>query len=229
MNAASKTIQQKNSALKKMIQPYRNRFLYFFATRRSSINFSLGLALVFITIIWVATTTNKNLDFRTLESWWNAWGDPLLGLSTFLVAIVIWLSNTAKDWEERLDKKLTVSYRLQSEGGREVIHCENAFLSHEGDIRNWGQSLGQQTIGKNKQQRLVYFDFSNTFKVEEPQILHHKNQYFKHFSATFYLKNLPKDELENGYDIRKGKFVWEADEGQPKFVEYTQSTSIPQA
>lgn len=199
----------------------RSYFLYLIARYRTYINIILGAFIVLFVVYWVATTNKKNLDVTSLDSWWNAWGDPVTGLSTFLVAIVIWLSNTAKDWEDRLDKKLTVIYQLPSENNREVIRCENAFLAHEGDIRNWGQSLGQQTIGKNQQHRLVYFDFSNSMEVRQPDIKLSNGHFYKHYTAIFYLKSLPKDILENGEDLSKGSFKWEAGKENATFEPLT--------
>lgn len=205
-----------------MITDTRDYFLYLIATKRTYINIFFSLFVVGFTIFWVSHTTHKEFNPVDLDSWWTAWGDPVLGLSTFLVAIVIWLSNTAKDWEERLSKKLTVSYLLLSDNNREVIRCENAFLAHEGDIRNWGQSLGQQSIGKDTEHRLIYFDYSNTMILEKPIIVPGQKEFYKHYVAIFYLKSLPKDQLENGCDLSKGKFVWKAGEEIARFIENQQ-------
>ena len=202
------------------MKKYRDHFLYFITKNRKSINFIFGTFLIIATILWVNFTTKKELLFNDIDSWWGGWGDPILGVSTFLIALVIWLTNIAKDWEERLDKKVSVSYLLVSDNNREVIRCENAFLAHEGDIRNWGQSLGQQTIGKNTQNRLVYFDYSNTIKMDSPEVVKNNSEFYKHYTATFFLKNLPTDNLANGKKMLEGKFIWKSGVEQAEFIRY---------
>jgi hypothetical protein len=193
------------------LESIRNFLLYFIVTKKRYINFLVGILLVVTVAILVYKTTNKSFDISNIESWWNAWGDPLLGLSTFLVAIVIWLTNTAMDWEDNLEKKLTIIYK-HSLDNREVIRCEKAYLAHEGDIRNWGQSLGQQTIGNTKVRFL--FNASKFDKVDKIEKLN--NRYFKHYIATFYLVELPDSSLLSK-DLGKGRYVWLSGKKKPKF------------
>lgn len=186
-----------------MIKKSRETFLYLIASNRTLINVFLGLTMTITTIYWVAQTNNRDLDMTSLESWWNAWGDPVLGLSTFLVAIVIWLSNTAKDWEDSITKKLTVVYKF---GDREVIRCEKAYLANEGDIRNWGQTIGRQTLGQS-----IHFNYK-IFELDQTDTIEGKNwEYHKHYIATFFLASIPSQ-------LDSGKFLWKEGEDKPIFV-----------
>ncbi len=179
----------------------RNHLLFWASKWRTWIQL-LGIPFILVAA-WVIWKTNgENYQWNQLDTWWVRWGDPLLGVGTFLVAFVIWLTNMAKDWEDRLPKLLSITYKLDN---RDVIICKNATLAHEGDIRNWGQQLGQQTIGRS-----LRFNLLQKFDIGKP-IIRKSNQegtkgtkYHKHYTATFYLKN------NSGVkELDVGKFVFD--------------------
>ena len=200
------------------IKYWRDLLLFQIANHRAWISPFVGIAVVLFTLVWVSGTNEVSFDTGQIDNWWGKWGDPILGLATFLVAVVIWLTNTAKDWEDRLDKLLTVSY-IDLNTNREVIRCENAFLAHEGDIRNWGQTLGRQSIGKNPKGFYNSFDFSNILEMKPPEIRHQGQKFYKHYMATFFLTALPKKEdLVNERDLTLGKFVWKKGEIEAQFI-----------
>ncbi len=201
----------------------RNYFLFFLATKRTYINVILGMAVLIASILWIVNTNTKDFDLWNIERWWNAWGDPFIGLSTFLVAIVIWLTNIAIDWENRLDKKLTVTYKY---GDKEVVKCKKAYLAHEGDIRNWGQTLGRLAVGNSSDDRDYSFKY-NSSKFERKDSVVKKGMYFfKHFDAIFFLSELPNpQDIKSGYDMRKGCFIWKEGNHLANFVEYKNPSS----
>jgi len=178
----------------------------------------IGVPLVIITIILVwRSNGNSDLNWADYKSWWGDWFDPILGFSTFLVAMVIWLTNLAKEWEEKIDKKLTVIYKYDN---REIFRCKKAYLAHEGDIRNWGQTLGRLAIGKGNDGRDYYFKYSSSRFEKSEKVQHNGNYFYKHYIATFYLTEIPgPEELISGIDLTKGCCVWEENKDTAVFNE----------
>lgn len=193
----------------------RNKTLFFVETHRTFINL-IGIPLVVITIFWVNRSNGVIFDWNEIDNWWGEWGDPIIGFSTFLVAIVIWLTNLAKNWADNLDKKITVIYQFEN---REVVRCEKAYLTHEGDIRNWGQTLGRQVVGKTKQNRDYYFNYRSNKLIKQVEVINEGRYFFKHFTATFFLTSIPKpEELMEENDMSKGKFLWKDGEEKAIFI-----------
>ena len=202
------------------MKQFINKFLFLVTKRALWVEIVGIIVFVLAVLFWLYKTNDDAFDCGNFKSWWGNWLDPFTGLSTFLVALIIWVLNRAKDWEDRLPKLLTVRYMLNR---RVVILCENATLAHESDIRNWGQTLGRQTADRSENGRQVNFDFLNRFDLKEASI--HKSDsegssgelYHKHYEATFYLKSnsdLPK--------LDEGKFVWKAGDSEPKFIHLSQ-------
>ena len=70
--------------------------------------------------------------------------DPIFGITTGVLAFSIWYNDMKRNWEESLEKKLTVHFSFE---GKYVYSCFEAFLPHQSDIRNLGQSIGGQMNG----------------------------------------------------------------------------------
>lgn len=110
--------------------------------------------------------------------------DPLLGFLTLMIAILVWVIQVRKEWEDSLPKRLTVQFDYE---GRIIMKCKEAMLVGESDIRNWGQQIGQQmSFG-------TFLKFDPYIKLESPKIKYNKKwrEYYKHYIATFYLTELP--------------------------------------
>ena len=164
-------------------------YLKFIATKR---RFILCGLIVFAAIgIFVSFTNEAASD--TVQStlwedltWWAKWLDPILGTAVFLLAMIIGWTQLRDDWEESLEKRLTVIFKFQE---REVLLCKKARLTAEGDIRNLGQQIGGQMA------RVRFLDFkandieSKRLGVEENEF--QKNQFFVHFQVEFELTKLP--------------------------------------
>lgn len=176
------------------MKQFINKFLFLVTKRALWVEIVGIIVFVLAVLFWLYKTNDNAFDCGNFKSWWGKWLDPFTGLSTFLVALIIWVLNRAKDWEDRLPKLLTVTYKLD---GRDVIICKNATLAHEGDIRNWGQQLGQQTIGRSIRFKLLQKFDTGIPTIHEPT--QKGTKYHKHYTATFYLKdNSGVKELDIG-------------------------------
>ncbi|MCK9220720.1 MAG: hypothetical protein M0P47_11815 [Bacteroidales bacterium] len=111
---------------------------------------------------------------------------PIITLLTFFTALMLGFYNRINEWKNSLEKRLTIIYIYYYESIQDVEinasinperlkdvefikkrhlkpktpYClmifEEAALAHEGDIRAWGQSLGQQI---NCNHRLEFYPF----------------------------------------------------------------------
>jgi hypothetical protein len=117
------------------------------------------------------------------ENHWDKWLEPFLSISIIIITLSIWFNEQYEEWVKSLPKKLNITYLTKSEqNGSWEVFCKiiNAPLSHEGDIRNWGQSIGQTILNKS-----VSIAFAG-FKIEKSVVYkkEKKHQYF----LTVYLQ-----------------------------------------
>ena len=150
----------------------------------ATIVFLLTLPIVFF------TRTPKGGD------WWADWGDPIVGLATFFVALGIWLASISKAWKEQLPKRLTVKFFL---GEQLVMVCNEAYLASESDIRTWGQQIGAQMSGTKFLKFFPYIKQSAPVVKKDPK----DGTYYNFYEAVFYLKELPKPNLDIATSIKK--------------------------
>lgn len=80
-------------------------------------------------------------NYLGLPDIWQNWGEVCLALVTVSVAVFIWYNEKKQDWENSLPKKLDVSFVHES---KDFYRVKNAPLASENDVRQWGQSIGQQ-------------------------------------------------------------------------------------
>jgi hypothetical protein len=162
---------------------------FIFSKRRFII---IGLLAFVLLAWWVSTTNGKPVDalHPTLMEelgWWTKWADPIIGMGTFILALVIGWIQLRDDWEESLDKRLTVIFKYQE---REVMLCKKAYLTAEGDIRNLGQQIGAQ-MNDNQHLKFRANDIeSKRLGVEKNEF--QNGEYFMHFQVEFELTELPK-------------------------------------
>ena len=121
--------------------------------------------------------------------WWN-WLDPVVGVTTLAVAMVVWMGELRQDWENSLPKRLTVSFQYQ---GREYMRCEQAYLAGESDIRAWGQQLGSQMAGT------PFLRFQPNIIQQPGKICRdsHTGACYKHYFVTFFLTHLPRPHRDS--------------------------------
>lgn len=195
----------------------KNWLLYKTTIHRNKLPF-LVILFTLLAFFWIMLSNGSDVDWCDINSWWILWGDPIIGILTFFVAVAIWLMNAAKYWEDRLGLKLSVIYK--DSNGREVIIVEKAFLAHEGDVRNWGQTLGRQAVGKGSDGRDLYFELTSSIIMNKPEVVKGDNSYYKHYTVIFIFTKLPAiSDLKNKEDMSKGKFLWKEGEETAAFVE----------
>jgi translation initiation factor 2 beta subunit (eIF-2beta)/eIF-5 len=132
------------------------------------------------------------------DDFWQ-WIDPVAGIMTFATTLVIFGIQAYNNWEDSLEKQLSVDYIYT--GGLEeltIVQVKNAYLAGDGDVRAWAQALGGQMMGN--------LDFDMNWD-EEPQKIHYDNKegkYFKYYAVKLYLTTDPRT-IKN--DDRKGEKV----------------------
>jgi len=161
-------------------------------TSKTQLVFATSLIVLVITLYCVCYK-KYNLSF---QEQWDNWLEAYATLSIILVSIAIWYNEKRENWIDSLPKKLNIIYKIKNINVWETF-CEihNAPLSHEGDIRNWGQSIGQTIL--NEQARISF----SGFFIEGPVLDKTKNLMIS--TLTVYLKtpisNISKD-TKIGFD-----------------------------
>ena len=171
-----------------------NNYLSFILQKRRVLIYGF---LVFVVMwIFVDFTNDKPIDlnhptnFEDLN-WWAKWADPIVGMGTFLLALLIGLLQFRDDWEESLEKRLTVIFKYQD---REVMVCKKAHLTAEGDIRQLGQQIGGQMSNsrlKFKANSIV----SQRLGVAPNEF--QKGKFILHYQVEFELTELPNNTFQS--------------------------------
>lgn len=165
--------------------------LQFIFTNRRFIIWGLVL---FLLIGLVVSQTNATMPegqkpgFWEDLTWWAKWLDPLLGTAVFLLTLVIGWTQLRDDWEESLEKRLTVIFKYQE---REAMLCKKAYLSDEGDIRNLGQQIGSQ-MADNRDLKFKANDIQSR-KIGVEANPFKKGKFLMHYEVVFELIALPND------------------------------------
>lgn len=145
--------------------------------------------IIFTFVLVLATYLLVNTTFAQTDfSWWSKSWDAVIGITTFVIAVLVWLTEAKQEWENKLPKRLTVRFlyrKNKNEKWETVMCCRNAFLAGEGDIRAWGQQLGVQMSGTK------FLQFEPFIEQTEPQIINYKGTFYKFYSVAFYLNELP--------------------------------------
>lgn len=175
------------------------KWRFIFREARSRLFFSLIIGL-FLMVIF----------FKLEEGWWNIY-EPLITLLTLGVALLVWYQQMREEWEEDyLPKQFTGKFYFE---GKEVMHFENALLTHEGDIRALAQQIGSQMIDKvnGKLQQLIFV--APEVEVTGPQL--YKKEKYVHYTISFKLTELPQGIDANKIRIWKIPFINE--KGKPSY------------
>jgi hypothetical protein len=114
-------------------------------------------------------------------NWWSEILDPLLGAAIVLIALGIWVNKNQKEWEDSIEKTLTVIFKHENQ---EVMRCVRAYLAGESDIRQWAQQIGGQMS-------LSLLEFE-PFIDPKPSVIDFRDkQWYKDYYVIFNLRNLP--------------------------------------
>lgn len=106
----------------------------------------LGFSLLVVFLIWNQCTPSKSLQ----ETFAN-FLDPGIAFGTLLIAVLVWGNEKRRNWHSYLPKKLNVIYLLKEDGEWKMEACIwDAPLAGESDIRAWGQSIGQTSLGMGR-------------------------------------------------------------------------------
>jgi hypothetical protein len=166
---------------------------------------SLLLLLLFF---WHNTDPNQSLA----DNFW-AVIDPVAGIMTFFITMIILFIQAKSNWENSLEKRLAISYLFVNPADKtEILLAKiiDAYLSGEADIRPWAQSLGQQILGS--------LDFDMNWDDPKPVIEYDaiQKQFFKKYEVTLYLSNNPLSTnkgLEIAYNFLNRSFKHSKVEG----------------
>lgn len=166
--------------------------------------------LVFFGIYWFVNSPMGQKDF----TWWTQNWDAVIGITTFLIAFFVWLGETNQDWENKLPKKLTVTFMYRENTDAEwkkMMCCRNAFLAGEGDIRQWAQQIGKQMNNDN------YLNFLPFMRMEKaPMAQKKEGNWYKFYEVTIYLTKKPDlGTEEENQKFETAYLLWTAKLNQP--------------
>ncbi len=116
-------------------------------------------ALTAVSLIIVLFIVFFNPGF--LESWYTPIIDPLVAIATTVIALIIGLNQSIRNWEENLPKRLTVHFIYE---GKVVLSCYESFLSGASDVRAWSQQIGSQMAS------VSFISFFPYIRAEKPTI-----------------------------------------------------------
>lgn len=122
-----------------------------------------------------------------------SWGDPILGLFTFIMSIFIFMNQIRIDWESNLQKRITLFFELD---GKTVMKFEKGLIPDSTDIRAWAQQIGGQ-MGRTRALK-----FEPSIEMANPKIYYDKirKHYYKLFPVTFTLLEYPDLSEEKDLD-----------------------------
>jgi len=140
---------------------------------------------------------------------WGHWLEPYMALATFVFALFIWYNEKRQDWQMSLPKKLTIHFIFND---KYIMTCHEAYLAHEGDIRNFGQQIGKQ-MNNNKNLSMYPYMKQETKRLSEC------GSYYI-YEATIYLSKNPADEKDGNNQLNNKYLVWLPTEFGKPITEY---------
>jgi len=148
----------------------------------------------------IATLLLYKAYYTHYELWWHKMEMPVV-FGTFLFSLFIALRTFYEEWDRKLPKRLTVHFKLHdernSENGKYIMSCHDAYLASEADIRQWGQQIGRQMANE--------LDFEVFIDSTKPKRI---NGLYNHYSATFFLTKIPKQKDKTTPDLNSKYWVW---------------------
>lgn len=124
---------------------------------------------------------------------WRVKAQPIIGATTFLVAVGLWFQQLRKSWHESLPNRLTVVFRY---GKSEVFRCERAYLPDPSSIREFAQQIGAHMPNPRRSRRLAFC--VPLIELERPERIYDQREkrVIEHYQAAFELMELPDDVKE---------------------------------
>ncbi len=142
--------------------------------------YSIGSLLLFVLIFVLSLGYCRSFyDSDIFEYIWT-WVDPVFGISSFIITLVILYNQARSKWEDSLEKRLTVDFVY---GDNTIAKVENAYLAGESDIRPWAQQLGRQMMGN--------LSFDMNWDSKKPEVIKMNNEFVKLYVITIYLSENP--------------------------------------
>lgn len=126
--------------------------------------------------------------------------DPLFGLYGILFTLGFTLFYAHKEWQNGLEKRLTVHFEYQQ---KYIMSCYEAYLASEGDIRAWGQQIGSQMINKE------HLDIYPYLTQERPSIQYDESNrsFYVLYTITLHLRTM--DALvKKVNDLGQNYLIW---------------------
>lgn len=119
--------------------------------------------------------------------WWM-YAEPISGVLTLALAIIIWIGQLDDRWLASLPKELTAEFYLD---GRPLMRCERAYLPSESDIRAWAQPLGSQMATKEGDVKPAQLSFRPDIRQEPPRVERLDGRYVVSYAVRFNLREAP--------------------------------------
>ncbi len=142
--------------------------------------------LTFLLVLVVLSATG--IEMTTAGKFWTDHIDPFVGMAVLIVAMALWFGEIRQDWHASLPCRLTVVFR-HGDGvdAREVMRCERAGLSGEGEMRALGQQIGAQMVGE----RTLDFCAPSVEYSGGHIEAERDGRIYRHFTVALRLRKLP--------------------------------------
>jgi len=133
----------------KLTQKYRGVFQFIRRERRDHVT---AAAFAFLAAIALAIYLKSS---SVLQDLWSFW-EPVTGVATLGIAVLLWWGEAEQDWESSLPKRVTAVFMYPGDPkdsaskGKVAMVCTEAYLSGEGDLRAWSMQLGAQMAGSGQ-------------------------------------------------------------------------------
>jgi|GEM_PF-1661459 len=160
--------------------------------------FPLLIAILLLAVLGIILANTANLKII-----YDPYVDPIVAIITAVTALIIGFSQSKKNWEESLPKRLTVHFMYN---GKCQLSCYEAYLSGTADIRMWSQQIGSQMIGQGMLSFFPYID-SKPPQIEKSHEIHQgmQSEDIMLYQVTFYLRN---NNFDKRHDIEDKYVIW---------------------
>lgn len=154
----------------------------------------LILIAVGILIVGYLTSWQAKNGF---SNFWNS----VFGLLGVLVTFGLTIFYVLKEWQDSLEKRLTVHFKLKD---KYLMTCHEAYLSSESDIRAWGQQIGGQMS------KVRFLNFFPYISGQDVIVEYNKdlNKFYTKYEVTFYLTEKIEDIVKESPDLKTQYLVW---------------------
>lgn len=166
-------------------QYFKNVLNFILKTSFKQLISGIGILLVGV-LIWVLCFPKT-----TFVEQWGIWLEAYSTFSLIFISLVIWFNEKHENWISSLPKKLDIDYIFE---GKVYCTVKNAPLTHEGDIRQWGQSIAK-TILNNQKVNINFSGYSTSGPQKEDFYLSKTDQKTMKI-MKYYLKVYIREKIE---------------------------------